>query len=193
MLFTSGTIADSLNSIKYLGTTSKWLPLLNKRHDYYQKLPLKLGMRLILIASSTNKKRHTYCCGDIVILKEIGERVLTVASILDTSVVWHIPRDAKTISLSAGGGARVQIVRRQFPVLPAYCLTVHRVQGKTLKEVHVWASKAWEGGQVYVALSRVRLFTDLYIHELDLDTWGGIKVDGPTLRAYKSMQAQAGK
>ncbi len=46
--------------------------------------------------------------------------------------------------------------RRQFPITPAYCLSVHKSQGQSLKVVGlVGDSDAFSHGQLYVAMSRV--------------------------------------
>lgn len=53
-------------------------------------------------------------------------------------------------------GLPFTILRRQFPVIPAYCLTVHKAQGQTLQKVGlIFESDPFTHGQLYVALSRV--------------------------------------
>ena len=44
----------------------------------------------------------------------------------------------------------------QIPLIPAYAITCHKAQGKTLDRVHLsFAGQAFDPGQTYVALSRV--------------------------------------
>jgi len=51
-----------------------------------------------------------------------------------------------------------------WPVLPAYALTVHRVQGSTLPRVAVeLSSDMFAPQQAYVALSRARRLADVYV------------------------------
>ena len=48
----------------------------------------------------------------------------------------------------------------QFPVLPAYCLTIHRAQGQSYDRV-ILSPDNFTSGQVYVGLSRARTYEGL--------------------------------
>ena len=53
-------------------------------------------------------------------------------------------------------GLPFTVVRKQFPIIPAYCLSVHKAQGQTLQRVGlIFESDPFTHGQLYVALSRV--------------------------------------
>jgi ATP-dependent DNA helicase PIF1 len=46
--------------------------------------------------------------------------------------------------------------RRQFPVRPAFAMTINKAQGKTLKMVGIFLPKpVFTHGQLYVAMSRI--------------------------------------
>ena len=52
--------------------------------------------------------------------------------------------------------------RRQFPVRPAFAITINKSQGQTLKHAGVWLrGQVFAHGQLYVACSRVSSPADL--------------------------------
>jgi hypothetical protein len=64
-------------------------------------------------------------------------------------------RSMFTITPEASG-LPFTILRSQFPIIPAYCLSVHKAQGQSLRKVGiVFETDPFTHGQLYVALSRV--------------------------------------
>jgi ATP-dependent DNA helicase PIF1 len=54
-------------------------------------------------------------------------------------------------------GLPFTLLRRQYPIIPAYALTVHRVQGQTLRFVGLFfRGDVFCHGMLYTALSRVK-------------------------------------
>jgi ATP-dependent DNA helicase PIF1 len=57
---------------------------------------------------------------------------------------------------SEASGLPFAITRRQYPIILAFCLSVHKAQGQTLKVVGlIFETDPFAHGQLYVALSRV--------------------------------------
>jgi hypothetical protein len=67
-------------------------------------------------------------------------------------------------------GLPFTILRRQFPVIPAFCLTVHKAQGQTMARVGlIFESDPFTHGQLYVALSRISDWSCVYVLSQDDD------------------------
>jgi len=73
------------------------------------------------------------------------------------------------------------LVRRYMPLKLAWALTVHKSQGMTLTRVELQLDNAFECGQVYVALSRVKSLPGLFIR--------GGKITPDLVRADESVLA----
>lgn len=55
-----------------------------------------------------------------------------------------------------------RFVVNQFPIIPAYAMTIHKSQGRTFSHLNI-NPNCFAEGQLYVALSRVKDVSDLYI------------------------------
>jgi hypothetical protein len=60
------------------------------------------------------------------------------------------------------------VYRTQFPILNGYSVTIHRVQGATLKKTHLYLDKTiFCDGQAYVALSRAKNAESVHLLSFD--------------------------
>ena len=78
----------------------------------------------------------------------------------------------------------VSIIRKQFPLVLAWAVTIHKVQGMTMDQIVVDMTKSkgrFTKGQAYVAFSRVRTYQGLHLINYDRDQ---IKVCG---KVHKEM------
>jgi ATP-dependent DNA helicase PIF1 len=72
----------------------------------------------------------------------------------------------------------------QIPLRLAYSLTIHKSQGLTLERAHIDIRAAREPGQAYVALSRVKSLSGLYLKE-----WPkSVSVSMAAINFYKEFQ-----
>ena len=83
-----------------------------------------------------------------------------------------------------------EIVRTQFPVTLAWACTVHKVQGLTLDKIVISFAlnkqRAFQNGQAYVALSRVRTLDGLFI--LDKFDPNQIRADDRVTEEYERLR-----
>lgn len=75
---------------------------------------------------------------------------------------------------------------KQLPIIYAWAITIHRSQGKTLDMAKINAgSDIFEDGQTYVALSRIRSISGLYLTAFDPSK---IKVNNKVLKFYENIK-----
>ena len=81
-----------------------------------------------------------------------------------------IPRITFVID-SKVSGLPFTLTRRQFPLIPAYALTVHRVQGQSLRTVGLYVTgDMFCHGMLYTFLSRVGGWESVHVFSDD-DCW----------------------
>ena len=117
-------------------------------------LNLKTGMPVILLRNLCPKSG--LCNGVRLIVKAVlNKRLVAVHfSNRESTETMLIPR----ISLVVDETASVPLKwkRRQFPLKPAFSLTINKVQGQTLSRVAVWLEvPVFSHGQLYTAASRI--------------------------------------
>ena len=115
-------------------------------------LHLKVGMRLI-VRRNINIELG-WVNGTIAQVVPLAQNSIVLCQVDKSKVRLGLPRFRQLITNS---GTSCHIVRRQFPIMPGYTLTVHRVQGMTVKKAVVLLNKIlFESGQAYVALRNLQ-------------------------------------
>lgn len=80
--------------------------------------------------------------------------------------------------------------RRQFPIMPAYCLSVHKSQGQTLQVIGlVGDSDAFSHGQLYVAMSRVGSWSQFVFYSPRAEDFIKNKVAKRLINALRMMSS----
>ena len=75
--------------------------------------------------------------------------------------------------------------RKQFPLMPAFGITIHKAQGLSLSSVIVDAGASIFGcGMIYVALSRVTSLSGLHLIDLDRTK---IQCDKKAIQEYSRL------
>ena len=127
-------------------------------------LTLKLGAQVMFSRHDASKRWVSGCVGTIqrmldekifVLLTE-SNKVVDVGRIKWTEYHYGWNPDGHQIERTEIGSYI------QFPLIPAWAMTIHKSQGKTIERVHLdLGGGAFETGQTYVALSRCRSFKGL--------------------------------
>jgi KaiC/GvpD/RAD55 family RecA-like ATPase len=117
-------------------------------------LTLKLGARVMFTKNALDGSYANGTLGEVVDFNDAGPVIKTNSgrTILAQPAEWSVTDGGKVL-------ARVA----QVPLRLAWAVTVHKSQGMTLDSAAVDLSQAFEYGQGYVALSRVRDLSGLYL------------------------------
>lgn len=80
-----------------------------------------------------------------------------------------------------------KIIRKQFPLILAFSLSIHKIQGASLDSavIDLGSNSIFEASQAYVALSRVRSFDGLYIMRFNPKT---LFVNKDALEFYEALK-----
>ncbi|KAI2500063.1 helicase [Fragilaria crotonensis] len=143
------------------------LQLSSSNTDIQQQLDrlplLNLEQRAIFdaVLASVNNNAGTENQKMFILLMDLQAQSVLQCLIPTTAEIVDIPRIAL---LSPQDELPFVFKRRQFPVQPAYAMTINKSQGQTLRRVGIFLPQGvFAHGQLYVALSRVRNPHDLFI------------------------------
>lgn len=152
------------------------------------KLTLKVGTKVVIKA---NAQDGSYQNGTQGVVVE-----------LDDKVVWVEKEDGDVVGVESFCWERIEYVQgltgierkpvatyTQLPLKLGYGISTHAAQGMTLEKANInFGSSAFASGQAYVALSRVKDLTNMFIQN-GLN-YHDIIVDPEVQRFYKSLEEE---
>lgn len=133
------------------------------------ELELKVGAQVMFVKNdSTGEKR--FFNGKIGKIQDIRKDLIYVKCPDDQDVIPVKPECWQNVKYALNeSGEIVETVNgtfTQYPLKPAWAITIHKSQGLTFDKVVIDAGAAFAHGQVYVALSRCRTFEGLVLKSL---------------------------
>lgn len=137
-----------------------------------------------LVMIRKNDTDGMYVNGSLGKVRAMREKAVRI-ELLDTGHEIEL-EPVKFEQLNADG--EIVATAKNFPLILAYGTTIHKSQGATLNGVRMKLAGLWESGQAYVALSRVRHPSTLF-----LDGWNprAIKADPQVLRFHENLESES--
>lgn len=123
-------------------------------------LTVKLGARMMCVRNIDLEKG--ICNGTIGTVNEIDEHKQTIKMEFDNGTEYTFGLyDFESPSIA---GFSI----KQFPLIPAWAVTIHKSQGATLEKAYMnLGNSIFAYGQIYVALSRVKSIQGLFLSSFD--------------------------
>ena len=121
-----------------------------------ERLLLKTGAKVMFTKNSTDGKYVNGTTGEVMGFDAVEKfplvKLRSGRTIVAEPAEWSMEGDGKVI-------ARIE----QVPLRLAWAITVHKSQGMSLDNAYIDLTQAFEYGQGYVALSRVRTLAGLHL------------------------------
>lgn len=169
---------------QYWGETDVLATQIAKTAPVVPVLQVKVGALVII---RVNHPELDYVNGTVGTITRITQDIITVD-------IGHMYVDLKQHEYGRMNEHDELIAfAKNFPINLAYAITIHKAQGATLDRACIDLSRAWESGQAYVALSRLKTSEGLYLtawhpHAIMLDDevgaylYGGERGDARSFR-----------
>ena len=158
------------------------------------ELVLKVGAQVMYLCNSANLMKHHGSMGIVRSFRAFGNggaaggaggtggdggfNPLPVVEFSDGTSHVIVVHDWKTPDRKA--------TLRQIPLILAFALTIHKIQGATLDCARIDAGRSlFEANQMYVALSRLRSVNGLYLTDFDASR---VLVHPDAIRFYADLR-----
>jgi ATP-dependent exoDNAse (exonuclease V) alpha subunit len=159
--------------------------LIKRQTNLPPTIRLQVGARVMFLNNS--QYRYKISNGTIGIVTDINleSQEIRCAFCVQNAIVDIVVK--KYTSSFIINGAPVS--RRQFPLINAFALTTHKIQGLTLPDISVdLDGQMFEKGQAYTALSRCKSWDNVKIKSLSREAFA---VDKSVVKEYERLEAIA--
>ena len=154
---------------------------LYKNNPSIDELNIKEGARVMCIVNLDMEKGiYNGSQGTIKEIIVLNDKVIQIIVLFDNGEEKGIDRYIWQSELFPCLGVS------QFPLVLAWAITIHKIQGATLDKAIVdCGNNVFECGQTYVALSRIRRLSGLYLTGLNMEK---IKVNEKVVKFYNEIE-----
>ena len=144
------------------------------------ELKLKIGAQVMIIKNLPASSLFNGQVGKIVKLET--DKIYIEIGFKASKNVFLIQREDFTL---AANDSSLKSVRRQFPLVLSYAMSIHKAQGQTIRHLLVDFKSIFETGQAYVALSRCVSLENLQVLNFSIDK---VKVNPKIAAFHKKLR-----
>ena len=141
------------------GDVESMIPGLVKTCMSPGRLFLRVGARVMFTKNDGFEKK--YVNGTQGVVTEMEDTKVTVE--LNNGDIVTVGADKWERATGYGASKKTLAYARQIPLRLAYAITTHKSQGATFDKAVIDLTQAFESGQSYVAISRVRSLEGLFL------------------------------
>ena len=163
-----------------------------KQHSLEAIFPIASTLRLkkgVLVMMVANDPNHRWVNGSLGIVNELSNSRISVS--IDERTYDIEPFEFSEQEITYKNGKLVYedvLTVSQYPIVPAYAMTIHKSQGKTYQYIICNINGCFADGQAYVALSRCASLDGLHLtHKISS---ASIRVDRDVLDFYHESLSQ---
>lgn len=139
----------------------------DKKHSLEALFPIVSTLRLkkgVLVMMVANDPEHRWVNGTLGIVSELSNGSISVAINRYIYDIQPIEFSEQEVTYKNGKLTYENILTvTQYPIVPAYAITIHKSQGQTYQNIICDIDKCFADGQAYVALSRCSSLDGLHL------------------------------
>jgi len=169
---------------RYEGKQEK-IEFLKKNCIVPENLTLKVGSQVMMLKNTYSKEGIIN--GSIGVVRSFdSKKGYPIVEFTNGSYIKIIPEEWCIEKFNENSGEmEVEAMMTQVPLILAWAITVHKSQGMTLEKIRCSLGGAFAEGQVYVAISRVKTLSGLFIDSFNINN---VKANKKVIEFYKNCQ-----